>query len=108
MLWSTQPAPLLVLARFRAKNQLTKTKSHRVTPFWHNDTRFRVTVTFGARRRQDAQFGCASSVIQEASRKRSETVFNLINFDLRDGDILNRLADRQETRAVRWCGRALS
>src|SRR5208282_6571176 len=24
--------------------------SHRVTPFWHNDTRPRVTVTFGARR----------------------------------------------------------
>ena len=50
MLWSTQPAPLLVLARFRAKNQLTKNKSHGVTPFWHNDTRSRVTVTFGARR----------------------------------------------------------
>jgi hypothetical protein len=25
-------------------------KSQRVTPFWHNDTRSRVTVTFGARR----------------------------------------------------------
>src|ERR1039457_2472750 len=50
VLGSTQPAPLLVLARFQAKNQLTKNKSHRVTPFWHNDTRSRVTVTFGARR----------------------------------------------------------
>ena len=25
-------------------------KSHEVTPFWHNDTHPRVTVTFGARR----------------------------------------------------------
>ena len=50
MLGGTQPAPLLVLARFGANKQLTKNKSHRVTPFWHNDTRSRVTVTFGARR----------------------------------------------------------
>ena len=51
MLGSTQPAPLLVLARFEARKQLTKNKSQRVTPFWHNDTRSRVTVTFGAGRR---------------------------------------------------------
>jgi len=50
VLGSTQPAPLLVLACFGAKKQLTKNKSHGVTPFWHNDTRSRVTVTFGARR----------------------------------------------------------
>jgi len=50
VLWSTQPAPLLVLARFEDRKQLTKNKSHGVTPFWHNDTRSRVTVTFGARR----------------------------------------------------------
>jgi len=41
----------LLRAQCQAKNQLTKNKSHRVTPFWHNDTRSRVTVTFGARRR---------------------------------------------------------
>jgi hypothetical protein len=50
VLEGTQPAPLLVLARFGTINQLTKNKSHWVTPFWHNDTRPRVTVTFGARR----------------------------------------------------------
>ena len=38
MLKSTQPAPLLVLARYGAQNQLTKNKSQGVTPFWHNDT----------------------------------------------------------------------
>ena len=51
VLEGTQPAPLLVLARFGPTTQLTKNKSRRVTPFWHNDTRSRVTVTFGARRR---------------------------------------------------------
>jgi len=50
VLGSTQPAPLLVLARFGTNKQVTKNKGHRVTPFWHNDTRPRVTVTFGARR----------------------------------------------------------
>jgi hypothetical protein len=50
VLGSTPPAPLLVLARFEPAKQLTRNKSHRVTPFWHNDTRSRVTVTFGARR----------------------------------------------------------
>ncbi len=50
VLEGTQPAPLLVLAGFGADNQLTKNKGHGVTPFWHNDTRPRVTVTFGARR----------------------------------------------------------
>jgi len=49
VLWSTPPAPLLVLARFDPRKQLTKNKSHGVTPFWHNDTRSRVTVTFGTR-----------------------------------------------------------
>ena len=29
-------------------------KSHEVTPFWHNDTHPRVTVTFGARRHRIA------------------------------------------------------
>src|SRR6266481_9848130 len=47
---SSKLAPLLVLAGFRTHKQLTKNKSHQVTPFWHNDTRPRVTVTFGARR----------------------------------------------------------
>jgi hypothetical protein len=42
--------PLLVLTRFGANKQLTKNKGHRVTPFWHNDTPARVTVTFGRRR----------------------------------------------------------
>src|SRR5271157_356090 len=50
VLGGTKHAPLLVLARFRAMEQLTKNQSHRVTPFWHNDTHSRVTVTFGARR----------------------------------------------------------
>jgi len=50
VLGSTPPAPLLVLARFQAQKQLTKNKSHGVTSFWHNDTRSRVTLTFGARR----------------------------------------------------------
>ena len=50
VLEGTQPAPLLVLAGFGTNKQLTKNKSRRVTPFWHNDTRSRVTVTFGARR----------------------------------------------------------
>ena len=50
VLEGTPPAPLLVLARFGTQKQLTKNKSHRVTPFWHNDTHSRVTVTFGARR----------------------------------------------------------
>src|SRR5947209_15062636 len=54
VLGSTQPAPLLVLARFQAIKQLTKNNSHGVTPFWHNDTQLRVTVTFGARRIVDA------------------------------------------------------
>src|SRR6267154_2695083 len=47
---SSKLAPLLVLAGFRTHKQLTKNKSHQVTPFWHKDTRPRVTVTFGARR----------------------------------------------------------
>ncbi|MCX6903518.1 MAG: hypothetical protein NTW03_08580, partial [Verrucomicrobia bacterium] len=42
--------PLLVLPCFLAKKKLTKNMSRGVTPFWHNDTRPRVTVTFGARR----------------------------------------------------------
>ncbi len=42
-LWGSQPAPLLVLARLGTNKQLTKNKSHRVTPFWHNDTPARVT-----------------------------------------------------------------
>ena len=50
VLEGTQPAPVLVLARFGTNKQLTKNKTRRVTPFWHNDTRSRVTVTFGARR----------------------------------------------------------
>jgi len=50
VLKSTKPAPLLVLARYREQQQLIKNKSHEVTPFWHNDTCSRVTVTFGARR----------------------------------------------------------
>jgi hypothetical protein len=50
VLEGTQPAPLLVLARFEPTNQLTKNKTRRVTPFWHNDTPSRVTLTFGARR----------------------------------------------------------
>jgi hypothetical protein len=37
-------------------------KSQRVTPFWHNDTRSRVTVTFGARRaKKAAPLWCALS-----------------------------------------------
>ena len=51
VLWSTPPAPLLVLARLEARKQLTKNESQRVIPFWHNDTRSRITVTFGAGRR---------------------------------------------------------
>src|SRR6266481_8838546 len=47
---SSKLAPLLVLAGFRTHKQLTKNKSQQLTPFWHNDTRPRVTVTFGARR----------------------------------------------------------
>ena len=43
-------APLLILTRFRDHKQLTKNKGQRVTPFWHNDTPARVTVTFGRRR----------------------------------------------------------
>jgi len=50
VLESTQPAPLLDLARFGAKKQLTRIKGHGVTPFWHNEPASRVTVTFGARR----------------------------------------------------------
>jgi hypothetical protein len=50
VLKSTKRAPLLVLSRYRNHNQLTKNKSLGVTPFWHNDARSRVTVTFGARR----------------------------------------------------------
>jgi hypothetical protein len=50
VLEGTPPAPLLVLARFGPTNRLTKNKTRRVTPFWHNDTHSRVTLTFGARR----------------------------------------------------------
>jgi len=57
VLGGTPPAPLLVLARFRAHYQLTKNKSLRVTPLWHNDTHSRVTVTFGARRAPELK-GC--------------------------------------------------
>ena len=54
MLKSTQPAPLLVLARYGAQNQLTKNKSHGVTPFGTTIPALRVTVTFGARRQVNA------------------------------------------------------
>src|SRR5437867_13456696 len=40
-------------ARFnslRSERTVNQNKSHWVTPFWHNDTRSRVTVTFGAPR----------------------------------------------------------
>ena len=47
--------PLLLLARFGTNKQLTKNKSLWVTPFWHNDTPSRVTVTFGARRSLSAR-----------------------------------------------------
>ena len=52
----SQLAPLLGLTRFETHNQLTRNQSHGVTPFWHNDTHSRVTVTFGARRAPVAHF----------------------------------------------------
>jgi hypothetical protein len=42
------PAPFSSL---RSEGTGNTNKSHGVTPFWHNDTRSRVTVTFGARRK---------------------------------------------------------
>jgi hypothetical protein len=73
VLEGTQPAPLLVLARFGTNKQLTKNKSRRVTPFWHNDTRSRVTVTFGARRAGDGR-GAKGYVVPEVGLPWAEWI----------------------------------
>ena len=86
MLWSTQPAPLLVLARFLANHQLTKNKSHRVTPFWHNDTPSRVTVTFGARRVESNRIGTESRGFRQATRDAVKNKFE------REAYIMDRIS----------------
>ena len=54
-------------------------KSHEVTPFWHNDTHPRVTVTFGARRTvrtvKEPQVGIEAAWLLRFSYSSREGIF---------------------------------